>query len=212
MRIAAFVDGNGNLAGLHQHGRIVLYDDVSGAWTLERDIPFPGAGGPTTIAGLKARLAEAAGQLDGCTVFVSAGSKGALNAVLQEELGFQTWHSQGRALDLLPTVALKEAERLAELAADEDSEPAAPPVLVLERVGAEHFRADLSRFQNPTGAHDSMTALLPILEQRAFKRLELVFDHDPKWLWRTTRDLGLKLKREIVVRDGVMSTVTICAE
>lgn len=212
MRIAAFVDETGNLAGLHQHGRIVLYDDASGAWILERDIPFPGAGVPT-IAAVKARLAEAVQQLDDCTAFVSARSKGALNAVLQEELGFQTWHSRGRALDLLDTVALKEAERQAELAAaKEESEAVPPPMLVLERVGAEHYRADLSRFQNPDGSHDSMTALLPVLEQRAFKRLELVFDHDPKWLWRTTRDLGLKLKREIVVRNGVMSTVTICAD
>jgi hypothetical protein len=86
------------------------------------------------------------------------------------------------------------------------------PVLVLERVGEAHYRADLTRYQMADGTHESMTVLMPVLEQRAFKRLELVFDHDPKWLWRTARDLGLKFKREIVVRDGVMSTVTICAE
>ncbi|NJO53479.1 MAG: Fe-only nitrogenase accessory protein AnfO [Bacteroidales bacterium] len=214
MRIAAFIDADGNLAGLHQHGRIVLYDDASGAWTVQREVPFPGADAPATIAGLKARLAEAARRLDDCAVFVSAGSKGALNAVLQEELGFQTWHSQGRALDLLDTVALKEAERQAGLAAteQEDDPPLPLPVLVLERVGEAHYRADLTRYQVADGTHESMTVLLPVLEQRAFKRLELVFDHDPKWLWRTTRDLGLKFKREIVVRDGIMSTITICAE
>ncbi|BBF91930.1 Fe-only nitrogenase accessory protein AnfO [Blastochloris tepida] len=213
MRIAAFIDGNDNLAGLHQHGRIVLYDDASGAWIIERDIPFPGAGAPITIAGLKARLAEVMGQFEDCTVFVSANSKGALNAVLQEELGFQTWHSQGRVLDLLDTVALKEAERQAEMAAAApEDDPPPLPVLVLERVGESHYRADLTRYQIADGTHESMTVLLPVLEQRAFKRLELVFDHDPKWLWRTTRDLGLKFKREIVVRDGIMSTITICAE
>ncbi|NJL08278.1 MAG: Fe-only nitrogenase accessory protein AnfO [Methylacidiphilales bacterium] len=212
MRIAAFIDENGDLAGLHELGRIVLYDDASGAWTIERDIPFPGAGAPATIAGLKARLAEVARQLEDCRLFVSAGSKGALNAVLQEELGFQTWHSQGCALDLLDTVALKEAERLADLAAAEQADDPPRPMLILERVGAEHYRADLTRFQIPDGGHDSMTVLLPVLEERAFRRLELVCDHNPKWLWRSVRDLGLKLKREIVVRDGVMSTITICAE
>jgi Fe-only nitrogenase accessory protein AnfO len=214
MRIAAFIDETGALAGLHQHGRIVLYDDASGAWIIERDIPFPGAGAPTTIAGLKVRLAESTREFGGCKVFVSSGSKGALTAVLQEELGFQTWHSLGRALDVLDTVALKEAERQAEIAAAaaQADEPPPLPVLVLVRVGEGHYRADLTRYQIADGTHESMTVLLPVLEERAFRRLELVFDHDPKWLWRTTRDLGLKFKREIVVRDGVMSTVTICVE
>ncbi|ALK10660.1 Fe-only nitrogenase accessory protein AnfO [Blastochloris viridis] len=213
MRIAAFIDENGALAGLHQHGCIVLYDDASGAWTVQRDIPFPGAGVPATIAGLKARLIQAVGQFDDCNVFVSAGSKGALSAILQDELGFQTWQSQGFALDVLDAVALKESERLAEIAAAAVADDAGePPTLVLERVGAEHYRADLTRFQNPDGSHDSMAVLLPVLQQRGFRRLELVCDHNPKWLWRTVRELGLKLKREIVMREGVMSTITICAE
>lgn len=59
---------------------------------------------------VKVTVREAASQLEWCNIFLSAETTGLVHAILQEELGFHTWKSQGPLLDQLNAVAAKEAE------------------------------------------------------------------------------------------------------
>ncbi len=114
MKIAAYVDDNGQLASPYDAGVITLYESESGNWTPIKDIALA-IRADMRLAEVKTAVRQAVAEMDGCSVFVSATTTGLVNAVLQEELGFHTWKSGGVCLEQLNVVAAKEAELAATL-------------------------------------------------------------------------------------------------
>ncbi len=110
MKIAAYIDAHDQLVSLYEPGRFCVYQGSGNDWTRTQEIAFA-LGGSTSLATIKAALASAANQFDGCDVLLSGGVKGFLYAFLQEEFGVRIWKSQGALFEQLAAVEQRELER-----------------------------------------------------------------------------------------------------
>jgi Fe-only nitrogenase accessory protein AnfO len=109
VRIATYVDENGNVAGFRETGWFYVYSNITGQWTIEKSVPF-GIRVGMALSEVKAVLKGAVSQLDNCRVLLSDQVKGALYAILREEMGFRTWKSAGAVVEQLENVARMEIE------------------------------------------------------------------------------------------------------
>ena len=81
--IATYVDKNGMIASPYSDVCLRLYDNAAGTWTLARDIEFT-IHHDMKLLDVKAAVREAASQLEGCNIFLSAETRGLVHALLQE--------------------------------------------------------------------------------------------------------------------------------
>lgn len=198
MKIAIATGKDGMITSPYSECWLRVYDNGTGAWTAIKDIAFeihPDMG----LAEVKTAVHEAASQMEGCTIFLSTEVKGFIHSLLQEELGFHIWKSQGILQDQLDVIAVKEAElaaksfRLMELEtgcragcsgasrkmASTPHDPAFSPSL--ERVSDGHYRINLIEVLKRDPSLNSRLALIPILEGNPFEELEILCDHVPRW-------------------------------
>jgi len=226
VKIAAYVDDNGQLASPYDAGVITLYENESGDWTPIKDIALA-IRADMRLPEVKTAVRQAVAEMGGCAVFVSATTTGLVNAVLQEELGFHTWKSGGACLEQLDAVAAREAELAATLSTPAPREAAcvgrkrcggaqpltlsprrapAPPI-PLTRDADGGSRVDLIEALRQDPASNSREALWPILSEGAFSRLEILCAHVPRWFAGALEELGLEAQYR-TAGDGVIAIVS----
>lgn len=226
MKIAAYIDDNGLFASPYDDGRITLYDNASGAWEPIQDVGLR-IRADMRLPDVKAAVRHAMAAMDGCAVFVSATTAGLVNAVLQEELGFHTWKSQGACLEQLDAVAAKEAELAVTPPTPVPLEPAffgrkrccgsgserlspahAPAApIALTRDAHGHCRVNLIEALENDASRNSRDVLWPILAEGAFSRLEILCAHVPRWFAGALTELGLAAQYA-TDKDGVTAVVS----
>lgn len=232
MKIAAFVDDSGAVAGFYEKGHICLYDQVSGTWEIARRIMMD-IDVEMSLAEIKAIFYSAMSQLEDCKVFIVREFKGLFHALLMEELGFHTWKSAGTMLEQLDNVVRQEREYVAELEKQaqtnagkqagrtsghggcgggcSSSRPAATiahgrescgagcdvprPVLVGD-IKEGRYSINLAEILQDNPALNSRQVLIPALEETAFKKLEILCDHTPRWFYNELNNLNLAAEPE----------------
>ncbi len=227
MKIAAYVDDNGLFASPYDDGRITLYGNASGAWEPIQDVGLR-IRADMRLPDVKTAVRQAVAEMADCTVFVSATTTGLVNAVLQEELGFHTWKSQGACLEQLDAVAAKEAELAAtpppapvplepaffgrKRCCGSGSErlspvqgPAAP--IALTRGANGHCRVNLIEALENDASRNSREVLWPILSEGAFSQLEILCAHVPRWFAGALEELGLEAQY-LTDKEGVTAIVS----
>nr|WP_320051136.1 Fe-only nitrogenase accessory protein AnfO [uncultured Desulfuromonas sp.] len=125
MKIAAFVNHQGNSAYFHETGDVCLYEQIKGTWQQTKKIALE-INGKMSLAEIRNAFFTTMDQLEGCRVFIVREFRGLFHALLLEELGYHTWKSEGALLEQLDHVAQKEREYVAELAQKSATEPAQP--------------------------------------------------------------------------------------
>jgi Fe-only nitrogenase accessory protein AnfO len=226
VKIAAYIDDDGQLASPYNDGNITLYESESGNWTPIKDIALA-IRADMRLAEVKTAVRQAVAEMDGCTVFVSATTTGLVNVVLQEELGFHTWKSHGACLEQLDVVAAKEAELAAtppvpvpldtpflgrkrccgsgsERPSSKQS-PAAPISLTRNADGSS--RVNLIEALENDASRNSRDVLWPILSEGAFSRLEILCAHVPRWFAGVLDELGLEAQY-LTAKEGVLAVVS----
>ncbi|MBB5046031.1 Fe-only nitrogenase accessory protein AnfO [Rhodopseudomonas rhenobacensis] len=219
LRIAAFVDAAGELISFFEPGFVRLYERADGRWScvsetslaLERD---------HGLAHLKSQLKGAIGGLAHCGVFIGQRLRGIHN-VLLEDMGFHNWEGEGPVLAKLDEVAEREAAaaRAAAAAAKEACGvcPSAAAVdtaaVVIEtapvKVGDGHFRLHLTAVLNSHPELNSRQLLIPFLNAGGFDRLDIVCDHQPRWLAQELDRLQLAAVAEPLVQGRREFTISI---
>lgn len=206
MKIAVYVDAEGEVARVSEPGVILLFERAAGTWGVRRTIRF-GVGVEASLAALQASLTAAVAEFEDCRIFLSGDVRGVVNSLLQEA-GIRTWQSHGPLFTQLETVARKEDERLVQDAAAARKErrrcrrrrhrldgaapgeaevrplPVGPP-----EVG--HYHLDLNAVLTSEPDLNSWDILIPFLTGTPFRRLDLVCDHVPRWLSRAVRALHM---------------------
>lgn len=134
MKIAACIDEAGTVSTLDRTGAVCLFGREDAGWAEQARIAFDLASSPT-LAGRKAVLRDLAARLGDCRVLLTAGEVGIVPAILQEELGFRLWRSEGDLADQLESVAARETERAAEAAKAALSPPVPIPTAPLSLGG-----------------------------------------------------------------------------
>ncbi len=214
MKIATYIDEDGNLCNLYAKGHVRLYDDAAGAWEATRDVPFE-VRPDMRLAAVKSALRQLVVQLGDCRVLVSGEVRGLIYSLLQEEMGFHIWKSQGPVLERLDIVAGQEADRIARQqqaaitqAAEANANcslgccgkkggasrsacgPTAAPSL--ERIGNGHYRIDLARVLQSDPNLNSRQVLIPVMEETVFETLEILCDHVPRWFSRALVEMNMR--------------------
>lgn len=218
MKIATYVDEAGDIANVYEKGVVRVYDNASGSWHLAKEFPFE-ITLDMSLAEVKVILHGAVAQLGECRTFLSGEVRGLIYSLLQEENGFRVWKSNGRAEPQLDQIARQDAE-LAVAREKEAAERAFAALFsspsggcggggrggggrkrtgealraiqsMVETLGEGHIRINLSdilaRYKNA----NSMDVLIPLLEDRTFRSLEILCDHLPRWFERKVADLDM---------------------
>lgn len=215
MKIATYVDQAGAVANVYEQGEVRVYDQVDGTWTCVQTLPFR-VDYEMTLTQVKAAVRDVATALGDCKVFLSSEVRGLIYSILQEEMGFHTWKSDGSLDHQLDTVAEKEVVYAAEKAREAAQAAAAPkvrasgccggggggwirlkaPPPAAEALGDGHYRFDLVRVLKDDPNLNSRLALIPVMEETPFSRLEILCDHIPRWFTRKLLDLNLRAEFE----------------
>jgi len=125
MQIAAYIDETGSVSSFDRAGSVCLFGREESGW-VERDRIGIDFVDQPALAPRKAVLRDLAARLGTCRVLLLGQVTGILPAILQEELGFRIWRSEGELTDQLDSVAAREAE-----AAEEAAKAAlSPPIPV----------------------------------------------------------------------------------
>ena len=223
MKIASYINTEGAVAGFHEKGRICLYEQGENGWLQTKEVPFA-LHQDLSLSELKAAIRQAVAQLDDCRIFVVREARGVLNSVLQEEFGFRTWKSEGPLVEQLDSVARHDQELVAEQAAKPaidhtcgtqagrlgcgdgcSSRPFAPaagvseiatPLPAPEPLGDGCYRINLAEFLANDSSLNSKQVLVPFMAGVAFKQLEVLCDHPPRWFARELYKLDLAVSSE----------------
>lgn len=172
MKIAVWVDEQGMTTSLGQPGFVDVYTREQGQWLRCQQIPFA-LTGETTLSEIRQQTQGMLAQLPDCRHFVARDIHGALLAWL-DGTGLTMWKTQGKPEDFLDHIAGQ-------------IPPVLEPVTVLHPVLIEPaeeegtFRLDLLAALQGEGSHTSKRLLMPFFEQHAFRSLEIVCDHVPRW-------------------------------
>ncbi|QDL97161.1 Fe-only nitrogenase accessory protein AnfO [Rhodopseudomonas palustris] len=221
MKIAAYVDAEGEITKVSDKGVILLFEQHGEVWKVRKTIRFavrPDDG----LAQIHASLAAMVPELEDCRLFLSRSVRGVVNSLLQE-MGVQTWQSHGPLFAQLETIARKENERAQQSTkasraerrsrrrrhrqggADSDLDEIKPVLIGDDDSG--HFRLDLVRLLQDDPGLNSWDILIPFLTGTPFRQLDLVCDHIPRWFSRAMR--ALDMDAEIMELPGLSVTATI---
>lgn len=222
MKIAAYVDAEGEITKVSDKGVILLFEQHGEVWKVRKTIRFavrPDDG----LAEIHASLAAMIPELEDCRLFLSRSVRGVVNSLLQE-MGVQTWQSHGPLFTQLETIARKENERAQQSAKAARAERRSrrrrrrqddpgsdldeiKPVLVGDD-DSGHFRLDLVRLLQDDPGLNSWDILIPFLTGTLFRQLDLVCDHIPRWFSRAMRALDMDAEIMELPGLGVAATIT----
>ncbi|MBK1680715.1 Fe-only nitrogenase accessory protein AnfO [Rhodocyclus tenuis] len=212
MKIAAYLNPQGDVASLYEPGCFRLYQASAAdeGWLSAQEIPFV-TDYARPLPEIKAALHAAIAGLDDCKTLVSAEVRGVLYSVLQEELGFRIWKSEGPLLQQLDSVRQKEAEHEAqkrfEIVAFAGKMLPTPMLVGDPRDGC--FWIDLKEALNHESGQTSRQILIPFLERGQFRRLEVLCDHLPKWMTWEMERLDMSAESEEIDATGSGLRVTV---
>lgn len=221
MKIAAYVDAEGEIARVSDKGVILLFEQSGEVWKVRKTIRF-GLRPDDGLAEIHASLAAMVPELEDCRLFLSRSVRGVVNSLLQE-MGVQTWQSHGPLFTQLETIARKESERAQQAAKDARAERRRTrrrrhhldgsdlddirPVLVGDEHSG-HFRLDLVRLLQDDPGLNSWDILIPFLAGTPFRQLDLVCDHIPRWFSRAMRALAMDAEIMELPGLGVAAIIT----
>jgi Fe-only nitrogenase accessory protein AnfO len=241
MKIACYINERGSMAGLDEKGWICLYEQDAEGWAKIMESPLDMTSGQSLQA-IKAGIRHAVAQFDDCEVFVVSELKGLLHAVLKEEYGFRTWKSEGALVEQLDSVARHDQDFVAAHAVREATVHtcAAPaghsgcggggcgsrpfsrataqsesgtPLPAPKPLGDGCYRINLAEILENDSSLNSKQVLVPFMACVAFKRLEVLCDHVPRWFGRELGKLNLVVASEEPDMSGKgMMVIVVPAE
>lgn len=237
MKIAAFVNDHLEVTSFYEDGVICLFDNHLGGWNCRRQIPLA-INMDMGLAELKNAFRNIETQLEECEVFLIAASKGVFH-VLLEDRGFRTWKSAGTLFEQLDHVAQKDAESVAAAKAQEEADVhqgspcgagcGRPPRRALVLPGKEMttpdrvlpkplavgdagdgcYRINLAEILEREPNLNSKQILIPFFQETAFRKLEVLCDHRPKWFGKEFGSLNVCITSEVVAESGQGLAVTV---
>ena len=189
MKIAVFIDDQGNTTSLYQPGRIWLYESSPSGWRVVREITF-GLNVQMGLTEIRTLTLAMLADLDGCRHFVARSINGALLSYF-DGMGVVMWKLDGEPLGFLPQI-----QHIVEEKAQQEQTQSTPALFIKPGKTAGDYQLDLIDALRSDKALTSKQVLQPFLRQGEFKRIEVICDHLPKWFSRELPALSLTLAVE----------------
>jgi Fe-only nitrogenase accessory protein AnfO len=189
MKIAVFVNENGDVLPFIDSGVIEIYSDEKGQWECINQIPFE-LDLCLSMQEVRLRTSLMVSDFDDCKMLVVEAIRGLPLALIEEEkIGL--WKYKGTvSWSLLDTIK----EKLERVMEEQRSSIVAP--VAIGKIEDGFYEIDLATILDRDHSLNSRSILLPFLQNTAFHKLEIVCKHVPKWLEKTFD--ALKLQVEVV--------------
>ena len=202
MKIAVFVDREGNARSFYEPGVIQLFSCENGSWSCIRE--FSGeVNEEKGLAEIQRGIQTMLSQLEDCRVLIMKFVKGVPLSILKE-MGCSLWTVEGSPLLCFDEVREKEEKiTVGQLTI----KPALPEPLPVGDIKNGIYTIDLVNIQAKGAGFNSKEVLLLFLETQRFRELEVICAHVPKWF---EKELGLlKLKFRIEESNDDLSHAII---
>lgn len=174
--IAVYVGANGETASPYDQGKIVVYRNKRGRWSVLREKDFI-LNQSLGLKELRKKVAEALEFLDECRIFVGLSIAGVPYYEL-EKAGFSVWEFEGKPLEFLDYVLAEEEERYEQI----KNRGKNNAVLVPVETSNGCYRISIKEIQENNAGITTKQALLPFLRKGGFYSLEIICNHVPPWL------------------------------
>lgn len=171
--IAAYLDQQGMITALGQPGVAALFVKAHSGWQCCRDVPCPSTASMSLVT-LRQQTVAMLEALPECRHIVAREIQGVLLAWLDGR-GITMWRGSGKPAPFLESIA----ERIY------TASPVTPchPETYFQpgkQIGEFHFNL-IEALANRREGHTSRRLLQPFLQQKQFRRLDVICDHLPKW-------------------------------
>lgn len=187
MRIATYLNAQGELGDFLGAGSICVFDKQDGRWEMASSTPIS-IDASLSLGEMKQIFADAVHPITQCQVFLVRELRGIFKVFL-EDWGFHVWKSAGTL-----------EQQLEQVEALENSEPKEDPALLLPKPTGDAatgvYRINLIELMQSGVPHVSREILLPFFDAVAFSRLEIISDHVPRWLPFEMDELGLRIESQ----------------
>ncbi|MEC5344424.1 Fe-only nitrogenase accessory AnfO family protein [Brenneria populi] len=189
MKIAVFVDSNGNIAPLFEPGRVRLFSRCDNRWRAVGDIPYA-LDRAMSLHEIRTRTLTLLEEMPGCHHFAARRIQGALLAWF-DGMEVAMWQFSGRAESCLEVIyaAATRMKRVSAIGAASDAFIQAGP-----HEGEYHIDLITALAGDP--GLTSKQLLIPFLQSQVFTRLSVTCDHLPKWFEHQLPALNLTVEVE----------------
>lgn len=188
MKIAVFINLRGEIATLFEAGNLTLFSDNSGVWLPVNEIPFQ-ISEDTDLQQIRQQTWQLREAIRDCRHLVVQKIHGAQIAWF-DGLGVQLWQDKGTVQALSGSLdAIREQAHRQEV----EALPALSTAFITPGKQAGEFQVDLITALKSDVKMTSKQILLPLFTSRAFRQVEVICDHLPKWFARELPALQLRV-------------------
>jgi|GEM_PF-7132924 len=191
MKIAALVNASGKTISLNDNGQLVLYEKSKDkSWIQLKNLSyyFPTA---DNIAAIQKSLKNYINALDDCHIILVKDCK-AIYRLVFSEANYHIWTADDLAENLLEQILTLENNNDKEK--NITKEKTAADYYPVEKQ-KDHYYIDITEVIFNSSIHSS-DVLIPFLEKKNFKVLEIDCTHTPRWLNNIHKTLNLALEEQ----------------
>lgn len=198
MKIAIFVDTNGNTLSFDSSGIVVIYENQNSDWQSIYKVPLYINEG-MSLADVRESIYMIAPELVGCKAFVAKRRMGIFNAIFEEELHIRLFAIQGSPVpflnDIRKTLNTEIIEAIKRIELSRQKKDSFDPISVGDSLKG-CYQINLVKVQAKDASLNSKEILLPFLQNTSFRELEIICMHIPKWFDKELYVLGLCVSTE----------------
>lgn len=193
MKIAVFVDTNGNTLSFDSSGIVLIYENNNSDWQCICKVPFY-INKEMNLASIRKSIYMIAPELAGCKALVAKRKMGIFNAIFEEELHIRLFAIQGSPVsflnDIRKTLNSEIVEAIKRIELNKQKKDSFDPVLVGDS-SKGCYQINLVKVQEKDASLNSKEILLPFLQNTSFWELEIICLHLPKWFDKELNAFGL---------------------
>lgn len=204
MKIAAFVDTNGNTLAFDTSGIVFILKNEDSQWHCIHKVPLY-INKDMNLKDIRKSIYSISSHLEGCKAFIVKRNLGIFNAIFEEELHIRIFSVKGSPFTILDEIRNRvrseiiEAINKAELCKQQNS--STEPIVIGDSTNG-CYQINLVKVQEKNETMNSKDILLPFFQEKTFVELEIICHHTPKWIERELTNLNFKVKTEIR-KDGL---------
>jgi Fe-only nitrogenase accessory protein AnfO len=204
MKIAAFVDREGNALPINSEGNVHIYEIWDANWDCVDQVPLR-IDEKMSLPEIRQSIRQIAFPLDGCIALIVNRCKGICNAIFEEELHMRIFLATGNPLAVLFQV--RDAVRMQIIRSIQriEQQNMLRDIIAPIPVGGFEsgcYQMNLVERKETEETIDSKEILLPFFQNEKFVELEIVCRQVPKWV--ETELIKFQLEVNIELRkDGV---------
>jgi Fe-only nitrogenase accessory protein AnfO len=207
MKIAVFVDEKGNAVPYHSEGIIALYAFDGNDWHCTKKTPLA-SDQSTNIAEVRERINAVIAEIEDAKVLMIETIKSLPIAVF-DGFGITVWKHRGIPTEAFNYVKEQEANKVRQPRSCCDSPnckstcspktdecASVPSPITFNNIGSGLYTIDLAKILAGNSSLNSKQILIPFFQNTAFKTLEIICQHVPKWFDREFEKMRLQIEHK----------------